>query len=425
MRPSPLLAPLSVLTIVALGLGLALGRSELVLVAVPLVVALLSARRLGPASGITVTAVSSATTLVEDDCVDLVLTVSSPATAAPSIEIFLSLPDSFVFVDGARHLATSLNAGDTFERTLVIRSTARGRCVVGPFALRLTDHSGLCVDEALVASPVVIETYPRVPEIRHLPRPARTRSSFGNVVSARLGTGLEPGDIRAFVPGDRVRHINWPVSLRLGSLHVTQFHREQNADIVLLLDTLAETGAHPQSSVDACVRAVAALASGYLAQKDRVGLVEFGGYLRWLKPATGQRQLTKLLQAAVAADQVFTHAVRDLDYVPATALPRQALVIAISPVIDERFSNALVELSGRGYDVVLLAVSAVGLTRRVLPDTPFHDVACALWQLELDNRVQQLRTSGIAVAEWQPEQPLDSALASLSRRVPARRAAQR
>lgn len=425
MRPSPLLAPLGVLTIVAFGLALALGRSELVLVAVPLVIALLSARRLGPASDVKVAAVASATTLVEDDCVDLVLTVTSPATAAPSIEIFLSLPDSFVFVDGARHLATSLNAGDTFERTLVIRSTARGRCVVGPFALRLTDHSGLYVDEALVASPLVIETYPRVPEIRHLPRPAHTRSSFGNVVSARLGTGLEPGDIRAFVPGDRVRHINWPVSLRLGSLHVTQFHREQNADIVLLLDTLAETGAHPHSSVDACVRAVAALAAGYLAQKDRVGLVEFGGYLRWLKPATGQRQLTKLLQAAVAADQVFTHAVRDLDYVPATALPRQALVIAISPVIDERFAHALIELAGRGYDVVLLAVCAVALTRRVLPDTPVHDVACALWQLELDDRLQQLRQGGIAVAEWQPGQPLDTALASLSRRVPARRVAQR
>lgn len=422
MRPSPLLAPLSVLTIMALGLALAVGRPELALVAVPLVVALLSARRLGVASGIAVTVVPSATTLVEDDCVDLVLTVASPDTAAPSIEIFLALPDSFVFVDGARHLATSLDAGDTVERRLIVRSTARGRGVVGPITVRLTDHSGLWVDEAMIASPVVIETYPRVPEIRHLPRPSRTRSSFGNVVSARLGTGLEPGDIRAFVPGDRVRHINWPVSLRLGKLHVTQFHREQNADIVLLLDTLAETGAHPQSSVDACVRAVSALATGYLAQKDRVGLVEFGGYLRWLKPATGQRQLTRLLQAAVSADQVFTHAVRDLDYVPATALPRQALVIAISPLIDERFANAVVELSGRGYDVVLLAVSAVELTRRVLPDTPLDDVACALWQLELGNRLQNLRRTGIAVAEWRPEEPLDVALASLSRRVPARAA---
>ena len=55
------------------------------------------------------------------------------------------------------------------------------------------------------------------------------------------------------------------------------------------------------------MRAVAALASAYIARKDRVGLVEFGGYLRWLKPAAGRRQLEALLQAAVSADQVFTY----------------------------------------------------------------------------------------------------------------------
>ena len=112
---------------------------------------------------------------------------------------------------------------------------------------------------------------------------------------------------------------------------------------------------------------------------------------------------------------------RTLEYVPATALPRQALVIAVSPVIDERFVKAIVDLAGRGYDVVLLAVSPVELTRRVLPDTPLSDVACALWTLELESRIRQLRTNGIAVVEWQPDRPLDTALAALARRAPVRR----
>ena len=239
---------------------------------------------------------------------------------------------------------------------------------------------------------------------------------------AQFGTGLEPGEVRLFAPGDRVRHINWPASLRLGRLYVTQFHQERSADVVLLLDTLAETGASPDSSLDASVRAVAALASAYIARKDRVGLVEFGGYLRWLKPAAGRRQLERLLRAAVPAAQVFSYMARSLDYVPATALPRQALVIAVSPLIDERFTRTIVDLAGRGYDVVLLAVSAVELTRRALPDTAVRDVACALWKLELAARVQQLRHQGITVVEWQPEQPLDTALASLARRAPVRRA---
>jgi len=376
VRPSPLLTAICVLTLWCLVLGLVVGRSELFVAAVPLVVALLSVRRPPAASGIGLTATASSPRLLEGDCFDLSLVVASPGTDAPWVEIFVPAPATFVFLDGKRHLATRLRAGEPFEWKLTVRSTARGRSSLGPFNVRVTDDSGLLVDEAVVNSTLAIETYPRIPGIRQLPRPGRTRSSFGNYVARQFGTGLEPGEVRLFAPGDRVRQINWPASLRLGRLYVTQFHQERSADVVLLLDTLAETGASPESSLDASVRAVAALASAYIARKDRVGLVEFGGYLRWLKPAAGRRQLERLLRAAVPAAQVFSYMARSLDYVPATALPRQALV----------------------------------------------NVACALWKLELAERVRQLRHQGITVVEWQPDRPLDTALASLARRAPVRRA---
>jgi uncharacterized protein (DUF58 family) len=419
VRPSPLLASLLVLVIWALVLGLIVGRSELFFAALPLVVALLSARR-QKATGLEVTTIPSATRLVEGDSFDLTLTVTSPI-AVPSVEIFLPLPATFTLADGKRHLATSLRAGETFQRKLAVRTTARGRWALDALNLRVSDHSGLTLEETLAPTPVVIETYPRFPRVQRLPRPQRTRSTFGNVVSRQLGAGLEPAEIRPYASGDRERHINWLASLRLGRLHVTQFHQERNADVILLLDTLVDTGAQPRSSVDACVQAVAALASAYIARKDRVGLVEFGGFLRWRKPATGRRQLDILLQAAVTADQFFTYTAKTLDYVPATVLPRQALVIAVSPLVHERFARALVDLVGRGYDVVLLAVSPVELTRRVLPNTLLTDATCALWKLERAALMRQLRNDGITVAEWQPEQPLDTALAALAQRVPLRR----
>jgi uncharacterized protein (DUF58 family) len=422
-RASLVFVSLSVLAIWALVLGLVVDRSELVFVSVPLVLALLSVRRSAAASGIDVTTDLSATRLVEGDVFDLTLTIASPQAPAPSVELYLPLPATFEFADGRRHLAASVAAGGTFEWKLAIRSTVRGRCALGPFNVRISDHSGLWVEEALVGAPVEIETYPRIPRIQQLPRPERMRSSFGNYVSAQRGTGLEPAEVRPYVPGDRVRQINWRTSLRLGRLYVTQFHQERNADVILLLDSLAETGAHPHSSLDVSVQAIAALATAYIARKDRVGFLEFGGYLRWLKPATGRRQLEALLRAVVPAEQAFTYTARNLDYVPATALPRRALVIAVSPLIDERFTSAIVDLRGRGYDVVVLAVSPIELTRCVLPDTQLSDVVCALWKLELATRTQQLLADGIQVAEWHPDGPLDIALASLARRAPRRRLA--
>ena len=421
MLPAPLVGSLAVLTIWTVVLGLIVGRFELFLAAVPLVVAFLSARRPAAAASIAITASPSSTQLTEGDRLDLVVAVASPQ-AFPSIEVFLALPNTFEVIEGRPHVATSLKAGETFEWKLAVRSTARGRAVLGPFNVRVSDDAGLQVDEARVGPAIEIETYPRIPMVRQLPRPWRTRSSFGNYVAAPFGTGLEIAETRLFAPGDRVRQINWPASLRLGRLYVNQFHQERSADVVLLLDTMAETGASPQSSLDASVRAVVALASAYIARKDRVGYVEFGAYLRWLKPAAGRRQWERVLRSALPASQHFTYLNRTLDYVPAAALPRQALVIAVSPVIDDRFTRAIVDLAGRGYDVVLLAVSPVGLTRRVLPDTPLSDVACALWALERTSRMRQLAKEGITVTEWQPDQPLDAALASLARRTPMRRA---
>src|SRR4029077_8707243 len=111
MRLSPLFTSLAVLAIWSVVLGLIVGRSELFLAAVPLVVALLSARRPAAASSIGITASLSSTRLAEGDRLDLILAVACPQATAPSVEVFLQLPDTFVFVEGRRHLATSLRAG--------------------------------------------------------------------------------------------------------------------------------------------------------------------------------------------------------------------------------------------------------------------------------------------------------------------------
>src|SRR5205814_6821972 len=171
---------------------------------------------------------------------------------------------------------------------------------------------------------------------------------------------------RLSLPGDRPRHINWRASLRNRQLYVTRFHEEQNADVVLLLDTLSETGVAPFSTLDLTVRAAAAIANAYLARKDRVGFVEFGGFLRWINPATGQRQAETLVEGLLPAATHFSYVVPQLDRLPLRVLPRQALVIALSPLLDERFIKAVVDLAGRGFDVIVVAVSPIEPTRRVL-----------------------------------------------------------
>ena len=99
-------------------------------------------------------------------------------------------------------------------------------------------------------------------------------------------------------------------------------------------------------------------------------------------------------------------------------MPRQALVIALTPLLDERFVKAIVDLAARGFDVIVLAVSPIEPTRRVLANTLLHDVACRLWAIEWQVKVDELRRRGLAIVEWHAETPLEAALAPLARSRP-------
>ena len=240
----------------------------------------------------------------------------------------------------------------------------------------------------------------------------------GNYVAPSLGEGLEPGDIRAFVPGDRVRHVNWRASLRFRQLFVTQYHQERNADVVLMLDTLAEAGAAPATTLDASIRAAAALVTGYLARKDRVGLIEYCGPFRWVRPSSGRAHHERLFEALLRADVMFSYVTQDVALVPRRVLPPQALVIAISPLIDPRFERALVDLAARGFDLVVLSPSPIPVVRRAMRPSARADLACRLWALERRARADALHRLGITIVDWDPAESLEAALGGLT---PSRR----
>src|SRR4029450_12226657 len=227
--------------------------------------------------------------------------------------------------------------------------------------------------------------------------------------------GLEPGDIRPFAPGDQIRHVNWRATLRLGVLHVTRHHQERNADVVLLLDTLADIGPAGASALHRALRGAASLAAAYLARRDRVGLIEYGGILRQVRPGAGRTQWERLLDTLARASVVFTYVTRDLEMIPPRVLPPQALILALSPLLDGRFLKAARDLVARGFDVVLIAVSPVAAGRALVAGGPVTDLAARLWAIEHRDYLDALRREGLTVVDWASIEPLEAALARCHR----------
>jgi uncharacterized protein (DUF58 family) len=411
----PLLFSLTSIVGWAFVLAVLFDRAELFMVAVPLIVALLSTRRATDPKGLAVATQVSTERLCEGERLSLTVTLRASAPM-PLLELHVPLPDNFTRAAGDHHAVLALKAGEERIHRFELTAHARGSCHLGDVYLRSHDRSGLRAADRIDAGQLPVHVYPQLPAIRRPPRPLRMRSSFGNYVSPRVGEGLEPGNVRPFMAGDRVRHINWRTSLRLGRLYVSQFHEERNADVVLLLDTFAESGLRPNSSLDVSVRAAGALAAAYLARKDRVGLIEVGGQIRWIKPASGRRHLESVIEAVLPADVMFTYVSKNLDFLSTRILPPQALIIAITPLLDERFTRIACDLAARKFDILVLAISPVDLTVRTQPETALNSLTGRLWQQEWQARVRALRRQGLAVIDWNPDTPLAGALDPWSRR---------
>jgi uncharacterized protein (DUF58 family) len=381
--------------------GLSLGRPELVAIAAPLavlVVAGLAGAR-DPELDVEVR-VDRDRALVGDQ-----VTVSVDLRAATRIErleVLLVVPPGMEGPSGgpgAWATAVSLAAGE--ERTLEIPVTCRrwGAYWLGDVHLRAHDRFRLFTWERHLDGHAPLKVFPVPEALRALVRPFETQVTTGSHVAAQRGDGIEFADLRPFLPGDRPRSINWRATARRGALMVNQRHPERATDVVLFLDSFLDVRGAAGSTLDQAVGAAASLAAAYLRQRDRVGLVSFGGFVQWLPPSGGQAALYRLLDTLMETQVFATAAWKGIRHLPPRTLPAKALIVALTPLVDERGVAALFDLLARGYDLAVVDISPL------TPSGPaaggeWGDLAQRLWALERETLRHRYQRLGAAVVEW-------------------------
>jgi uncharacterized protein (DUF58 family) len=244
-----------------------------------------------------------------------------------------------------------------------------------------------------------------VGRLSRLVAPLRTRPVLGSQVSRERGEGIEFADLRPVAPGDRVRNINWRATSRRRVPHVNVQHPEHGTDVVLFLDTFDQAEHESEGTLDAAVHAAAALASAYLARRDRVAVVSFGGELSWLPPATGPRHLYRIADALLLSAVSLSNGWKDVARLPGRLFPPRALVLALSPLLDERGVDALLDLRARGHDLALVEVSPVA--HSPITHVESRRPVLRLWQLQRDTLRARFEALGVPVAHWEhPDVPL-------------------
>jgi uncharacterized protein (DUF58 family) len=182
----------------------------------------------------------------------------------------------------------------------------------------------------------------------------------GGYRTPHRGVGTDFLDLREYMPGDDVRHIDWNVTARMDAPYVREFVEDRELTAWLLLDRSPSMGFGP---IDRPKQAVLAELSTVLARLfvrggNRVGAILFDAAVEELLPPRSSRnQVLALARSLLRPPAPTRGAVTELAPVletAASALRRRSLVVVVSDfIVAPGWERALTQLASR-HEVVAI-----------------------------------------------------------------------
>lgn len=401
-------------------LAVALHRPDLAVIAAPLLVSLAVNLSRQPGNGVTARLRANPSTLLEDQGTTLRLRVTAPESA--DLVQTRSRAGAWLAIAGRqRPRCDRMPAAGPLVVSHQARAMRWSRTRSGTAQVTASAAQGLFrFDAAAQDAPVrILPLRERFHAIDAMPYAV---GNLGAHRSRRSGDGTDLAGVRPFVAGDRLKRINWPVTLRTGQLHVTATVSDRDTSVMIVVDTSINatdpTSTSAGGSLDTAVHAAAAIAEHYLQSGDRVGLLDHAQPLRPIRPAAGRAHLDRIVDALLDVTPQPATGDYPLPRVLARVAPR-AMVMLLSPLLGAARPERAVALAHAGHPVLVidtLGAHPPGDAAREWPDLA--------WRLQLLQRaadIDRLGEHGIPVVAWRGAGSLDDVLLRLSRAAGAPR----
>lgn len=166
----------------------------------------------------------------------------------------------------------------------------------------------------------------------------------GDYRSAVRGRGMEFEEVRAYAPGDDIRHIDWNVTARTGEPFLKVFREERQLSVVLAVDVSGSarvgSGGHDGRTDRRLqlARIAGGLAYASSRNRDKVGLVTFSDKVEhFITPRNNRAHVWGIIQAVYEGGEgrPGTDVGEALGFIARTQ-KRRGTVIVISDFLDAR-----------------------------------------------------------------------------------------
>ena len=183
----------------------------------------------------------------------------------------------------------------------------------------------------------------------------------GDYRSLFRGVGVDFLDLREYVPGDDLRHIDWNVTARMDTPYVREYTEDREVTAWLLLDRSASMGFGPVDRQKDHVLAEVATTLAHILTRggNRVGALVLGDSVEaTIPPGQGRRHVLRIVHELLRplAPSTTTTDLAVLFQAAYGVARRRSLIVVVSDFISQPGWERPLRLLTRRHDVVAIQV---------------------------------------------------------------------
>jgi uncharacterized protein (DUF58 family) len=258
----------------------------------------------------------------------------------------------------------------------------RGSFHLGPTQLISGDPFGLFLNTKMFDSRSKLVVLPYVVDLQKFPSPSGMFPGGRAVRRRAVDVTPQAAGVRDYAPGDALRRIHWPTSVRRDRLMAKEFDQDPQADVWIFVDAYAPVHYRspeeelppgqridqmwlwqhkvdvrlPADTFEFAVSAAGSVANFYIKQGRTVGFVCASDVFTVISPERGERQLNKILETLTFLNSNGDLPLIALVEAQAPSLPRASTVVLITPSTDPTFDLAVDYLIMRNLRPVIVYI---------------------------------------------------------------------
>ncbi len=368
-----------------------------------------------PRPGVKISREVSNTSMFENGELKVSMEIRKTRPGFGTIEVFDRIPEYSELEDGINTMIYNPRVVESLGYR--IKLPLRGYYSVGPTKVRISDHFNIFYSEQEIKNKEALSVFPHVPGMKEFRFKSKRNIHYpGEFLTPQAGSSTEFYHIRDYIKGDPFKKINWKVYARKRELMINEFEKENICDTLLLLDarSISNIGTVKENTLEYSIKIALAVSHFLILRRNQVGLVVYSDQVRLLPPKPGAKQLNEILSFLTG---VYAHGWVDIntaiDYSKPYLKSKTTVIIISNLEYDQSFLKAIQMLAAQDVKLIIISPSSLDFELKAINyNGPLEKIE--LFRLGRKNFINELRSLGITVLQYFPEDTVDEILDTIS-----------